>query len=83
MDNQLPLTPMPVLFRPQRAVEETDYVLKLSITMQSNGSLDFFTYPFIGVQVSATISCLVSRCLCVPLSFTSDISFDCFPFSHN
>lgn len=50
VDNQLPLTPMPVLFRPQRVAEETDYVLKLSITMQSNGSLDLFTYPFIGVQ---------------------------------
>ncbi|XP_020230234.1 uncharacterized protein LOC109811015 [Cajanus cajan] len=48
VDNQLPLTPMPVLFRPQRAVSETDYILKCSITMQSNGSLDLCVYPYIG-----------------------------------
>ncbi|KAI4370200.1 hypothetical protein MLD38_018571 [Melastoma candidum] len=50
VDNQLPLTPMPVLFRPQRAGEESDHVLKLSMTMQSNGSLDLHTYPYIEVQ---------------------------------
>ncbi|KAH1088253.1 hypothetical protein AAZX31_07G215500 [Glycine max] len=50
VDNQLPLTPMPVLFRPQRAVSETDYILKCSITMQSNGSLDLCVYPYIGLH---------------------------------
>ncbi|KAF7837667.1 putative vacuolar protein sorting-associated protein 13A isoform A [Senna tora] len=49
VDNQLPLTPMPVLFRPQRVVAETDYILKFSMTMQSNGSLDLCVYPFIGL----------------------------------
>lgn len=53
VDNQLPLTPMPVLFRPQRAVAETDYILKLSMTMQSNGSLDLCVYPYIGLHVSS------------------------------
>ncbi|PON64877.1 Phosphatidylinositol-4, 5-bisphosphate phosphodiesterase gamma [Parasponia andersonii] len=48
VDNQLPLTPMPVLFRPQKVGEETDYVLKFSVTMQSNGSLDLCVYPYIG-----------------------------------
>ncbi|WVZ12338.1 hypothetical protein V8G54_016868 [Vigna mungo] len=50
VDNQLPLTPMPVLFRPQRAVSETDYILKCSITMQSNGSVDLCVYPYIGLH---------------------------------
>ncbi|KAK7348007.1 hypothetical protein VNO80_22555 [Phaseolus coccineus] len=50
VDNQLPLTPMPVLFRPQRALSETDYILKCSITMQSNGSLDLCVYPYIGLH---------------------------------
>ncbi|KAI5381825.1 hypothetical protein KIW84_040789 [Lathyrus oleraceus] len=50
VDNQLPLTPMPVLFRPQRAVSETDYILKFSITIQSNGSLDLCVYPYIGLH---------------------------------
>ncbi|XP_028051145.1 uncharacterized protein LOC114255802 isoform X2 [Camellia sinensis] len=50
VDNQLPLTPMPVLFRPQRVVEETDYILKFSMTQQSNGSLDLCVYPYIGFQ---------------------------------
>lgn len=50
VDNQLPLTPMPVLFRPQRAVSDTDYILKCSITMQSNGSLDLCIYPYIGLH---------------------------------
>lgn len=50
VDNQLPLTPMPVLFRPQRVGEETDYILKFSFTIQSNGSLDLYVYPYIGVH---------------------------------
>ncbi|KAK7264763.1 hypothetical protein RJT34_32373 [Clitoria ternatea] len=50
VDNQLPLTPMPVLFRPQKVVSETDYILKCSITMQSNGSLDLCVYPYIGLH---------------------------------
>ncbi|KAI8002909.1 putative vacuolar protein sorting-associated protein 13D [Camellia lanceoleosa] len=50
VDNQLPLTPMPVLFRPQRVVEETDYILKFSMTQQSNGSLDLCVYLYIGFQ---------------------------------
>ncbi|KAJ0034329.1 hypothetical protein Pint_24264 [Pistacia integerrima] len=48
VDNQLPLTLMPVLFRPQRAVDETDYILKFSFTQQTNGSLDLCVYPYIG-----------------------------------
>jgi vacuolar protein sorting-associated protein 13A/C len=55
VDNQLPLTPMPVLFRPQRVGEETDYVLKFSLTIQSNGSLDLCVYPYIGVHVSMSL----------------------------
>ncbi|XP_057475541.1 uncharacterized protein LOC130763619 isoform X1 [Actinidia eriantha] len=50
VDNQLPLTPMPVLFRPQKVVEEIDYILKFSMTQQSNGSLDLCVYPYIGFQ---------------------------------
>lgn len=54
LDNQLPLTPMPVLFRPHRIGEEMDYILKFSVTMQSNGSLDLCVYPYIGLHVSTT-----------------------------
>ncbi|KAL0388925.1 UNVERIFIED_CONTAM: Vacuolar protein sorting-associated protein 13C [Sesamum radiatum] len=50
LDNQLPLTPMPVLFRPQRVGEDTDYILKLSVTQQSSGALDLWIYPYIGLQ---------------------------------
>ncbi|XP_075085926.1 uncharacterized protein LOC107782497 [Nicotiana tabacum] len=50
VDNQLPLTPTPVLFRPQRVGQENDYVLKFSLTQQSNGSLDLCVYPYIGFQ---------------------------------
>lgn len=50
LDNQLPLTPTPVLFRPQRIGDETDYILKFSMTQQSNGSLDLCVYPYIGFQ---------------------------------
>ncbi|XP_010679516.3 uncharacterized protein LOC104894866 isoform X2 [Beta vulgaris subsp. vulgaris] len=48
VDNQLPLSPMPVLFRPHRVNEEIDYILKFSVTSQSNGSLDLCVYPYIG-----------------------------------
>ncbi|KAJ9559357.1 hypothetical protein OSB04_013971 [Centaurea solstitialis] len=50
VDNQLPLTPMPVLFRPQRHGVEADYIFKFSMTQQSDGSLDFRAYPYIGLQ---------------------------------
>ncbi|KAM1191562.1 hypothetical protein PS2_011823 [Malus domestica] len=50
LDNQLPLSPTPVLFRPQKVGDDTDYILKVSITMQSNGSLDLCVYPYIGLQ---------------------------------
>ncbi|CAM9004161.1 unnamed protein product [Rhodiola kirilowii] len=51
VDNQLPLSPMPVLFRPQRVGDEdTDTIFKFSMTMQSNGSMDLCVYPFIGLQ---------------------------------
>lgn len=52
VDNQLPLSPMPVLLRPPEVEEETDYMFKLTVTMQSNGSLDLCVYPYIGIQVS-------------------------------
>ncbi|XP_024958370.1 uncharacterized protein LOC102625672 isoform X2 [Citrus sinensis] len=48
VDNQLPLTLMPVLFRPQRVGEETEYILKFSVTLQTNESLDLCVYPYIG-----------------------------------
>ncbi|XP_010266663.1 PREDICTED: uncharacterized protein LOC104604129 isoform X2 [Nelumbo nucifera] len=51
VDNQLPLTQMPVLFRPQRVGEQIDYILKLSMTTQSNGLLDLCVYPYIGLHV--------------------------------
>ncbi|CAM8996430.1 unnamed protein product [Rhodiola kirilowii] len=51
VDNQLPLSPMPVLFRPQRVGDEdADTILKFSMTKQSNGSLDLCVYPYIGLH---------------------------------
>lgn len=66
IDNHLPLTPMPVLFRPQRVGEDSDYILKLSITQQSSGSLDLCIYPYIGFQVSilSITSCIIWIFLC-------------------
>ncbi|XP_058093613.1 uncharacterized protein LOC131239768 [Magnolia sinica] len=60
LDNQLPLTPMPVLFRPQRFTGQLDYIIKLSMTMQSNGALDFCVYPYIGFQGPENIAFLVN-----------------------
>ncbi|KAF5202036.1 Vacuolar protein sorting-associated protein 13c [Thalictrum thalictroides] len=59
VDNQLPLSPMPVLFRPQRVGEKLDYILKLSLTMQSNGSLDLWIYPYIGFHVGPENSAFI------------------------
>ncbi|EOA39345.1 hypothetical protein CARUB_v10012395mg [Capsella rubella] len=50
VDNQLPLAPMPVLFRPQRTGDKADYILKFSVTLQSNAGLDLRAYPYIGFQ---------------------------------
>ncbi|MFS7909478.1 putative vacuolar protein sorting-associated protein [Helianthus anomalus] len=60
IDNQLPLTTMPVLFRPQRIGIEADYVLKFSMTKQSDGSLDFCVYPYIGLQGPENSAFLIS-----------------------
>ncbi|GJZ07929.1 hypothetical protein Tco_0542212 [Tanacetum coccineum] len=46
VDNQLPLSPMHVLFRPQRMGIEADYILKFSMTQKSDGSFDFHAYPY-------------------------------------
>nr|GEV02157.1 vacuolar protein sorting-associated protein 62 [Tanacetum cinerariifolium] len=60
VDNQLPLSPMPVLFRPQRMGIEADYILKFSMTQQSDGSLDFRAYPYIGLQGPENSAFLIS-----------------------
>jgi vacuolar protein sorting-associated protein 13A/C len=52
VDNQLPFVPMPVLFCPQKIENQSDYVVKFSMTVQTNNSLDFCVYPYVGVQVS-------------------------------
>ncbi|XP_031479692.1 uncharacterized protein LOC116250249 isoform X3 [Nymphaea colorata] len=59
LDNQLPLTPMPVLFRHQKTSDELEHVLKLSVTVQSDGSSEFCVYPHIGVQGPQGTSFLV------------------------
>ncbi|WOL14400.1 hypothetical protein Cni_G23180 [Canna indica] len=60
VDNQLPFSPMPVLFRLQRIGEQTDFVLKFSMTTQTNNSLDFCVYPYIGLQVPDNSAFLVN-----------------------
>ncbi|GAB4828173.1 hypothetical protein Ancab_035090 [Ancistrocladus abbreviatus] len=60
VDNQLPLTPMPVLFRPQRVKEEIDYILKFSMTSQADGSLDLCVYPYIGLHVPENPAFLIN-----------------------
>ncbi|KAG2314342.1 hypothetical protein Bca52824_017464 [Brassica carinata] len=50
VDNQLPLAPMPVLFRPQRTGDKADSILKFSVTLQSNAGLDLRVFPYIGFQ---------------------------------
>ncbi|GAB2300237.1 hypothetical protein Dimus_034275 [Dionaea muscipula] len=60
VDNQLPLTPMPVLFRPQRLKEDIDYIVKISMTSQSNGSLDLCVYPYIGFHVPDNSAFLIN-----------------------
>ncbi|XP_020693465.1 uncharacterized protein LOC110107531 [Dendrobium catenatum] len=59
VDNQLPFTPMPVIFGPQKVGDQLDYVLKFSMTMQTNSSLDFCEYPYLGFQVPDNSAFLV------------------------
>ena len=51
IDNQLPFVPMPVLFCPQKLENQSEYIFKFSVTVQTNNSLDFCVYPYVGVQV--------------------------------
>ncbi|XP_059076567.1 uncharacterized protein LOC131042467 isoform X2 [Cryptomeria japonica] len=50
VDNQLPLTPMAVLFRPQIATNQLEFLLKFTIVMQDHGSPDNYVYPYFGLQ---------------------------------
>uniref|UniRef100_A0A0E0NER2 C2 domain-containing protein n=1 Tax=Oryza rufipogon TaxID=4529 RepID=A0A0E0NER2_ORYRU len=50
VDNQLPFVLMPVLFCPQRMENQSDYIIKFSMTLQTNNSLEFCVYPYLGVQ---------------------------------
>lgn len=61
MDNQLPFTLTPVLFRPQKVGDEADYILKFSMTLQKNESLDLRVYPYIGFHVSFSYFGLVGE----------------------
>ncbi|KAE8724953.1 hypothetical protein F3Y22_tig00009105pilonHSYRG00018 [Hibiscus syriacus] len=38
--------------RPQKIGQETDYIMKISVTLQTNGSLDLCVYPCIGFDVN-------------------------------
>ncbi|KAJ3675683.1 hypothetical protein LUZ60_004725 [Juncus effusus] len=60
VDNQLPFSPMPVLFSPQRTENQLEYILKFSMTTQANNSLDLCVYPYIGVQAPENCSFLVN-----------------------
>ncbi|XVE82332.1 hypothetical protein DITRI_Ditri15bG0139900 [Diplodiscus trichospermus] len=60
IDNQLPLTPTPVLFRPQKNGQERDYILKISLTLQTNGSLDLCVYPYIGFHAPDNSAFLIN-----------------------
>lgn len=51
LDNQLPFSPMPVLFRPHPVVDQSDFILKFSLTLQADNSLDYCVYPYVGLQV--------------------------------
>lgn len=61
VDNQLPLTPSPVLFMVQESQTHRDFLLKGTITMQDNGVMDSISYPYIGIQV---LNASVSSSLC-------------------
>lgn len=50
IDNQILLTPMPVLFRPQIATSQLEFLLKLTVTMQDRGSPDNYMYSYLGIQ---------------------------------
>lgn len=50
IDNQILLTPMPVLFRPQIATNQLEFLLKLTVTMQDRGSPDNYMYSYLGIQ---------------------------------
>lgn len=54
VDNQILLTPMPVLFRPQIATNQLEFLLKLTLTMQDRGSPDNYMYPYLNIQVPSS-----------------------------
>ncbi|KAL3679175.1 hypothetical protein R1sor_022131 [Riccia sorocarpa] len=50
IDNQLPLTPMPVLFCPQDSGSRPEFLLKLTATTKDEGLPDRYSFPYIGIQ---------------------------------
>ncbi|XP_078179744.1 uncharacterized protein LOC144573852 isoform X2 [Carex rostrata] len=60
VENQLPFSPMPVLFSPLRVENQPDYLIELSITTQANNSLDLCVYPYIGLEAPENFSFLVN-----------------------
>ncbi|KAL2613699.1 hypothetical protein R1flu_025391 [Riccia fluitans] len=50
IDNQLPLTPMPVLFSPQDSGNRPEFLLKLTATTKDEGLPDRYSFPYIGIQ---------------------------------
>lgn len=49
IDNQLPLTPMPVLLAPE--LHEGDFVIKIVASMKADSNEAIRVYPYLGVKV--------------------------------
>ncbi|MCO5593423.1 hypothetical protein L7F22_047437 [Adiantum nelumboides] len=56
LDNELPLTPMPVLLRNQGSIDPLNFVFKCTVTLQDGQSSNKYLYPYIGVQVPSAAS---------------------------
>lgn len=53
LDNQLPLSWMPVLLAPERRDESKEFLMKFSLMMYDDKAEARQVYPYIGLQVSA------------------------------
>jgi vacuolar protein sorting-associated protein 13A/C len=57
-DNQLPLTPMPVLLAPEELHEGEDYVIKAIASMKAETNEAVQVYPYLGWKVRCSVRCV-------------------------
>lgn len=76
IDNQLPLTLMPVILAPDNTGDSHQPVLKMTITMCNEETDGIQVYPYVYVRVCILVICMALKHMKYYLKHMMDLLFD-------